>query len=133
MPKLSWFAEYQDGSRFPQIAEDGTERSYDNIPNRDSIACFCLFKVEDKKPVFTLYLDPGQKLIYRRRVFKVLGGTDKIFYLVGWRKTVGGECVQAISYIHEETNYVQMAGKFREDHPLFDSPTLREFEKVAGE
>lgn len=134
MPRLSWFAEYQDKTRFAQLAEDGkTERSYDHIPNRDSIVCFCLFEVDTKKPVFTLYLDDGYKLIYRRRVFKAIGQPDKVFYLVGSRKTVGGECVQSIAYVHEETCYVQMAGRFRADHPLFDIPVLRDFEKVTGE
>jgi hypothetical protein len=130
LPKTSWFAEYADGTRFPAIGPDGKERSYDDIPNRDRIVVFCLFTVETKKPLFTLHLDPEQKLIYRRRVFQTVAGVKDIFYLVGWRRNVNGESIQSIAYIHEETGYVQMAGKFREKHVLFDSPVLREFEKV---
>lgn len=129
MRRISWFAEYEGGKRFPAIGPDGKERSYDHLENRDAIRVFCLFEVESKNPVFTLHLDPGQKLIYRRRVFKPVGGKDQVFFLVGWRRTINGESIQSIAYVHEETGYVQMAGKFRENHSLFDSPVLREFEK----
>lgn len=129
MRKVSWFAEYADGTRFPAIGPDGAERSYDNLPDRDAIRVFCLFDLESKAPVFTLHLDEGQRLIYRRRVFKNVGGGENVFYLVGWRRNIGGESVQSIAYVHEATGYVQLAGKFREKHPLFDSPVLRDFEK----
>lgn len=127
--KFSWFVEYKGGKRFAAIAEDGTERSYDHIPDRDQIALFCLFDIETKKAIFTLHLDENQRLIYRRRVFKPVGNKDSVFYLVGWRMNQNGECIQSIAYVHEETGYVQMAGKFRENHSLFDSPILRDFEK----
>jgi hypothetical protein len=53
------------------------------------------------------------------------GGPQEVCYLVGWRRTIGGECVQSIAYVFEETGRIELAGAFNEKHPWFYSPVLR--------
>lgn len=127
---IRWAAAYDDGTVIDQF-QDGKERSYDDLVARERIVTFALWDLETRKPVFTLHLDPGQKLIYRRRCWQ-RQGEDKPFqvvYLVGWRRTIAGECVQSIAYVFADTGRVELAGRFRENHPVFDSPKLRPFEE----
>lgn len=126
---IRWAAQYDDGSVVNQVSPDGRELSYDQLENRDRIAIFSLWNLETRRPLLTLHLDPEQKLIYRRRVWQQPGQSepDLVVYLVGWRRTVGGECLQSIAYVFEDGR-VELAGRFRENHPLFDAPVLRPFE-----
>lgn len=128
---IRWAAKYRDGSIVNQFSTDGKEASTDNLKFRDEIESFCLWDFDSRKPILTLHLDPGQKLIYRRRCWQQIGAKKpyQVVYLVGWRRTVAGECVQSIAYVFEETGRVELAGRFREDHPIFDSPKLRSFEE----
>lgn len=128
--QLRWAAKYDDDTIVDQF-KDGVELSYDNLKDRERIVSFALWNFDTRKAVFTLHLDPGQKLIYRRRNWQH-GGEDKPFqvvYLVGWRRTISGECVQSIAYVFEDTGRVELAGRFRDDHPIFESPKLRSFEE----
>jgi hypothetical protein len=129
--KIRWAAQYRDGSVVNQFGPDGKEVSTDNLINRAEIEAFGLWDFETRKPILTLHLDPGQKLIYRRRCWQRVGEEKPhlVVYLVGWRRTVAGECIQSIAYVFEETGHVELAGRFREDHPIFDSPKLRLFEE----
>lgn len=123
---MGWFAVYKDGSRVAHLDADGKEISYDALPSRDDITDFVLYDIQSKKAVVSLHLEPGQKLIYRRRVaIKPGGGPQEVCYLVGWRRTIGGECVQSIAYVFEETGRIELAGAFNEKHPWFYSPNLR--------
>ena len=129
MGEFRWAAKYDDGAIVNQH-EAGKELSYDNLIDRGRIISFALWDYITRKPVFTLHLDPGQKLIYRRRCWQRIGEEKpRVVYLVGWRRTIAGECVQSIAYVFEETGRVELAGKFRENHSLFDSPKLRPFEE----
>jgi len=126
---LRWAVKYDDDTVVDQF-KDGKELSYDNLKDRERISSFALWDFETRKPVLTLHLDPGQRLIYRRRCWQH-PGDDKpyqVVYLVGWRRTIGGESVQSIAYVFEDGR-VELAGRFRDDHPLFDSPKLRPFEE----
>lgn len=129
--QLRWAARYRDGQVINQFQPDGTEISYDNLPRRHDIRSFALWDRDTRKPVLTLHLDPGQRLIYRRRCWQRQGEEKphRVVYLVGWRRTLAGESVQAIAYVFEEDGRVELAGRFREDHPVFDSPKLRPFEE----
>lgn len=127
---IRWAAKYDDGATVNQY-EDDKELSYDNLVDRGRIVSFALWDYTTRKPVFTLHLDPGQKLIYRRRCWQRVGAEKpyQVVYLVGWRRTIAGECVQSIAYVFEDSGRVELAGRFRENHPVFDSPKLRPFEE----
>jgi hypothetical protein len=128
---IRWAAKYRDGSIVNQFDADGKEASTDNLKFRDEIESFALWDFDTRKPILTLHLDPGQKLIYRRRCWQRPGEEKphQVVYLVGWRRTVAGECIQSIAYVFEDTGRVELAGRFRENHPIFDSPVLRSFEE----
>lgn len=129
--RIYWAAKYRDGLTINQFGQDGKEVSTDNLLKREELEAFALWDYETRKPVLTLHLDPGQKLIYRRRCWQRMG-EDKpyqVVYLVGWRRTIAGECVQSIAYVFEADGRVELAGRFRENHPIFDSPKLRPFEE----
>jgi len=127
---IRWTAQYNDGTVVNQF-QDGKELSYDNLKDREQIASFALWNRDTLKPVLALHLDPGQKLIYRRRCWQRAGEEKpyQVVYLIGWRRTIAGECIQSIAYVFEETGRVELAGRFRENHPIFDSPKLRPFEE----
>jgi len=114
---MQWEARYNDAS-LHQFNGDGSENKYADI-DRNRLLSFVLYG-DDGKPVFELFLDPGQRLIYRRRVRKSPGLADIIIYLVGWQMTVGGENVQSIAYVSED-GQVALAGRWRDDHPWFYS------------
>jgi len=126
--EIRWLAIYKNGDRIAQVGPDGKDISYDALPNRDQISDFALYDHSTKKAILTLHLEPGQRLIYRRRVAKSAGGKDEVCCLAGWRRTVAGECIQSIAYVFESTGRIEMAGAFNEKHPWFYSPVLRDFE-----
>lgn len=118
---ISWLAKYKDGQVLTQHTGDGEKVSSDNI-DRSLVKSFSL--LDEDKIIFTLHLDPGQRLIYRRRVAKPVGGQDEVCHIVGWRSDVA----QSICYVFDD-GHVEMAGAFKNDHPWFYSPNLRDFEK----
>jgi len=128
--QVRWVARYDDGTVIDQF-DNGRERSYDELKDRDRIASFGLWDFETRRTLITLHLDPGQKLIYRRRCWQHPGEEKpfQVVYLVGWRRTISGESIQSIAYVFEDTGRVELAGRFRENHPIFDSPKLRPFEE----
>jgi hypothetical protein len=133
MWSIRWVAQYSDGTVVNQYGGDGTEISYEKL-DRGRIAAFALWDFETKKSILTLHLEPGQKLIYRRRVeMKQVGDQEaaisEVCYLVGWRRTVAGECIQSIAYVFEKSGRIELAGRFDAKHPWFYSPVLRPFEE----
>ena len=133
MLEIRWCAKYSDGTVVNQYDAEGKERSYEQLDHA-SVVAFGLYDQESRRPLLTLHLDPGQRLIYRRRVeMKQTGdraaAVNEVCYLVGWRRTVAGECIQSIAYVFASTGRIEMAGKFDERHAWFYSPTLRPFEE----
>ena len=125
---ITWTAHYADGTTLPQHEGDKENRYLDI--DRSRLVAFSLRK--DGQDVLTVHLDPGMRLIYRRRVFLRLGAdAPTVFYLVGWQKTVGGENVQAISVIAEDSGKVHVIGRWRDDHPVFSGVELIDGEDVA--
>jgi hypothetical protein len=95
---------------------------------RDKLISFALFR--DGKPLLRYHFDqPGLKLICRRRVFKTPGEEDKVFFLVGWQKTVVGkdgkpESLQSLSVVGkypDGTMSIEVVSKWHENHALFDA------------
>lgn len=115
---MKWIARYNDGEILPQYNEDGSENKYADI-DRGRLTEFALVD-NSNEPVFALHLDPGQRLIYRRRVEMRTGVGEFTVYLVGWQMTVGGQNIQSIAYISEDKQ-IHMAGAWRDDHPWFYS------------
>ncbi|KKN28238.1 hypothetical protein LCGC14_0856480 [marine sediment metagenome] len=126
MPELTWVAVYNDGTVLPQRNGDGSENRYGDI-DRSNLVEFHLYERNGNgrgRLRYALYLDPGQRLIWRRRVVMRADSEGKTisevaFHLAGWQMTVGKQNVQSIAYVPEEAPHTFMAGRFREDHPLF--------------
>jgi lysine/ornithine N-monooxygenase len=101
---LNWKVTYKDGTTLSQVNPDGTENSYTNI-DRSKLEAFQLFTEKYEKLVYTLILDPEQRLIYRRRVTKDLLSDQILYaiYLVGCQQTVNGKNIQSVSHIMQNT------------------------------
>lgn len=117
---IQWLAHYRDDSDLPE--RDGEiENKYTDI-DRSKLAAFSLHC--DGEILITIHFDrPDQRLIYRRRVFLLPTG-EKIFYLVGWLLTIGGENIQSICVLDADTGKVDVIGKWSENHFLFDAVQL---------
>jgi hypothetical protein len=123
---MQWIAVYTDGTQLQQ--HDGkVENRYADIDRR-RLAAFSL--VEGSRVVCVVHFDhPAQRLIYRRRVFVKPGGGEDVYYLAGWQRLVGGQNVQSIAVVHGDGERVDVIGKWRENHWLFDAVELREEEE----
>jgi hypothetical protein len=121
----TWRATYKDGTVLD--ASKDRDLTVDGL-DRKQLERFELVS-QAGASLMTLHLDPGQRLIYRRRVMLAQGaGKPSACHLIGWQQTVGGENVQSILYVFEDDGRVEMAGRFRENHPFFYPPQLRRFE-----
>lgn len=108
---LTWRANYHDNNGRPteeglsQFNNDGSENKYDEI-DRLRLGRFDLIN-EQGKPVYSVYLHTGQRLVYRRRHFVPLnGGKRSLVHVVGWVETVytgkGTREIYAFNYIFED-------------------------------
>ncbi len=111
---------YNDGSKLKL----GEQIAYDNI-DRSRLSAFAL--VKDDKEILRLHLESGQRLIWRKRCFIAPSKKEIVVHLVGWQKTAGNENVQSIAYVFED-GHIEMAGAFRENHPLFGRVNLHKEE-----
>jgi len=146
MPKYHWVAYYKNGEAVSPLTHKKPNNpdlpiSYDDLKREDLIA-FALFEgsVKEHRLIFMLHLDPGQRLIYRRRVEIHQSSQQEIVcHLLGWQQTIQGKNVQSIAYIFEtnDTPIIHLAGRFREGESgifsWFYSPVLRDFEKPKEE
>jgi hypothetical protein len=113
--------------------------SFDNIPREGLVGM--QVTVNEKTELFTLHLEPEQKLIYRYRPVRTPGRkpedeSEPFVYLVGWRQKVGGKTIQSITYLVDWIGKgftMHQAGKFRDDHPWFYPPNFHEHEVFEGE
>jgi hypothetical protein len=110
---LSWVARYSNGS---ELLESSGAR-YQDI-DRYLLDRFIVH--HNGRIVFQMWLEDGQRLIFRRRVFKqVSTGKETIYYIVGWQMTIEGHNIQHLNFIEDVGGMVHSIGKFREDHPIF--------------
>ena len=119
----SWRAIYSDGTVLEQTTPSGFV-SADDIDRRKVVSMSLL---RNNIVIVTLHLDQGQRLIYRKRVNKCIGAEDEVCHILGWRQTVDEKVIKSICYYFEDGR-IELAGQFKEGHPWFYSPTLREFE-----
>jgi len=135
---MQWVAYYSDDTHLRQYDDSGVESKYADI-DRGRLSSFALYdggKVDGftvngdiipgayataTRKLLHLHLEAGQRLIYRRRVEKVVGGPETVCYLIGWQQTIKGENVQAICYVFEDGT-IEVAGRYNESHPWFYSP-----------
>ena len=122
MNTINWRAVYTDGT---YLDSKDAEEGYKSI-DRTRLASFCLMK--DGKVFFHLILQKGQRLIWRKRGILTPGQPERVWHLVGWQKTVGGENIQCISYISEDDGSVIMAGEWQGEHILMGGVQLLDFE-----
>lgn len=108
--ELYWVANYIGGDKLLQYeglngSDYAKENKYADI-NREKLERFDLYKTETGKPIYSVYLREGQKLIFRRRTIKQIGHADIIVYLVGWQMTLmlgsGPRNLIVINYIHQD-------------------------------
>lgn len=114
----TWIAYYSDGEELEQYGANKTS-NYPDI-DRSRLAAFGI-KKEDNL-IYRVFLEPNQKLIYRRRPsgdFQTGEVTGELI-LVGTSEKVKGVDVQNIAYVDVSTGLIQMAGKW-----VGGAPTLR--------
>ena len=115
----SWVAWYNDGTFLEQGSYQDSKFDYAAI-DRNKLAAFEIREIENKKTIFKLHLEPGQRLIYRRRVWQDFN-TGQIIgyvYMVGWQQTIEGRNIQAIAHILPD-GHVELAGKWSGGEPEY--------------
>jgi len=116
MSNIRWRARYFDNTWLDQ-----GKNTYENI-DRKKLASFDILKdVEDQNAEYQLeqlllrvWLEKGQKLIYRRRVTMDIMGDGQIkseLWLVGYQEKINGTNKQVINYIFPD-GHVEQAGKW---------------------
>lgn len=104
--ELNWVAIYEDGSKLEQFSE-GKENKYKDI-DRERLVRFDLIERATNKAVYSLYLQDGQRLIFRRRTLKPLDAKkpDVVIFLVGWQQTIltnsGPRNITVINYFYPD-------------------------------
>jgi hypothetical protein len=133
---FSFIANYSDGKPSESFGGDAA-LSYDNL-NRENISHIEV--LANDILLYTLHLEEGQQLIYRRRGLASTVALDKhpepIIFLLGWKQKIGDTVVQSINYICYWVGRgynMHQAGKFDNNHPWFYTPQLRIFEVEKGE
>lgn len=114
---MQWLATYTDGTTLGQYNGTGAEYSSERI-DRSKLASFALI-AEDGSKLLHIHFEPGQRLIFRRRVEQSVGGSPLVCHLVGWQQTIHGQNVQSIAYVFEEGARIEIAGRFQEGHRWF--------------
>jgi len=112
-----------------QYAPDGTENRYGDI-DRERLKEFHVIDRKSNRTLFAVALEPGQRLIFRKRISMsgIVGEKMWEILLVGWQQTINGKNVQSLNWIFPDGSIIQ-TGKFQEAHPIFYSVELLDFEK----
>lgn len=117
---IRWRARYTDGTYLDQV--DG-ESVYPKI-DRKILAAFDILdldreEITDKSQIiFRMFLEKGQRLIYRKRVLIDVGTseTKNIVYMVGYQEKIRGVNKQVINYVFED-GHVEQAGQWQGGEP----------------
>ncbi len=130
---LEWVAVYNDGSILRQFNDDGTENRYGDI-DRKRLSEFHLVARDEDRIVLAYALEPGQRLIYRKRysMSGITGEKNWVIYIVGWQQTINGKNIQNVSFIFPDGSIINLP-RFRENHPLFYSIQFIDGEEVEVE
>ena len=127
-PMIMWKATYEDGTEVCQFQPDGLEVSTDSV-SRNHVRSMVLSK--GGVPVVTLDIEPGQKLVYRRRTEMIPGkNVTEICHILGWRQRQEDQIVSRVLFYFESDDRIEEIDGFREDHPWYYAPNFRKFEEV---
>lgn len=105
---ISWQAVYDDDSIFKAVHDDETKNKYANI-DRFRLKRFELLR--NGKVFYKLFLNQGQRLIYRRRTLLHVGAKPNnlgqeisrdVVYLVGYQYTTEGKNYVVLNYIYND-------------------------------
>lgn len=122
-----WIAFYSDGTTLEQAEGKSL---YPDI-DRSKLAAFGIER--DGLLHYRLFLEEGQKLIYRHKGLKevyIASETEKNipgYFMIGYQENIKGVNRQCITYIDESTGLIQTAGKFVSG----SEPNLREEERIG--
>lgn len=124
---LTWKAIYNDGTFLRQCnADEKTINKYPDI-DRSKLVAFELY--DSNKLIFRMDLDPGQKLIFRRRVTKGFSGNVLgVVYIVGWHQNIDGKSIKKIAFVFED-GHVEFKPDWEKNSKWHYSPNLIECEK----
>lgn len=145
MKETRWRAIYNDKTILPQYCKCGFKSGYENI-DRDKLLAFDIYTIGNKEKyipnddktghlLFRMYLEPEQRLIYRRRVWGEVNLTtmeQKIkgyLYMVGWQQKVNGKNTQSINYIFPD-GHVEQRGKWTSGEPRYIKEELQDVSRL---
>ena len=134
MSDFTFTVNYKNGDKV-QLSD---HMSWDDVNHEDVAGMTVRI---NRSELFTLHLEPGQRLIYRRRGVDTIGvkaekNIHPVIYLIGWRQKINGVDAQSITYICDWEGrgfQIHQAGKFRENHPWFYAPAIHKHEAWKGE
>lgn len=115
MSKYKWKAIYKNGDTLDQVNTDGSKNGYGDI-DRSQLVGFELW--DGKFRVFYTKIEPGQRLIWRRRTEMIPGqGQGEVVHIVGKQETIDGENIQGIVCIFESDGRMEATDRFDPNHP----------------
>lgn len=124
--RYTWLATYNDGTKLAQIDADGTKHNYIDI-DRSKLAFFEIWDGSAMR--VRIKFEPGQQLIWRRRVAMTASGISEVCHIVGKKETTGGKTYQGIVGLFENDGRIEIADKFSSNHPWFYEPDYLPEEK----
>lgn len=117
---LTWEAVYEetDESIWECDREGVIIHKYSDI-DRTRVTALRVYRTRDRlefespKPVLIVRLEPGYRLIWRkRRSLRIVDGVSKLVaYLIGWQATIEGYNVQSILYVYPDGSLELAQGK----------------------
>jgi len=124
---FAWTAIYGDETTLDQYPSEGPPNTYLNI-DRSKLVGFILYNIATKTPHVVLRLQPGQKLIYRRRHCKdvyLSQGQEKNWdiHIVGFHELRNGSNNQQLAFVFPDGR-VELMDRFRADVQWFRPFTL---------
>jgi hypothetical protein len=122
MHVFTWKAIYNDGTHLNQIDPDGTKHAYADI-DRAKLSAFQLID-ESGRVVVDIHVNPGQRLIWRRRTEMSAGNEPVVCHIVGKQETVNGKNYQGVMALFENDGHTEVLGRFEENHPWLYPPQL---------
>lgn len=117
--RFKWVAHYKDGSTLEQIQADGTKNGYGDV-SRPMLESFELIRKHDLSRALLVKFNPGEQLIWRRRVDIVNG---RAVHIVGKR----AEDRQWIAVLFPDDT-IEFAEKWDESSAWLYQPQLHEDE-----
>lgn len=125
-----WRAVYSDDTELLQLNPDGSENLYRDI-DRSKLVRFDLIDFETGYPEVVVHLRPEQRLIVRRRTFKMVNSPEPVIvWLVGWQETRSDVNFQVINMVFPD-GHVEIVDRFMGDDALYGQINLMDVEKKS--